>query len=158
MSNDNICGYLFDSSFSRQELINFKKQADALEKMALLEGEKCCEMCKELDFDGVLIEVDENSPYKKQILKARDIIGKKKALGVVCPLQRHAAMIVSEAEPEFVAFRLNKEDNAEDILRWYNELFLIQSAVLSGSYEGDPRVFDTDFLILNRKEYENFGC
>ena len=109
---------------------------------------------EEKNADGVVIEIVEDIPHKKKISELRSKIGKGRFIGIICPLQRHAAMLVSETEPEFVAFRVDDRDKAAEIISWYNELFLIQSAVLSGKEKCDLREFDTDFLILTPQEYK----
>lgn len=152
---DNICCYLLDSSFKKDFILKQAEQIRTQDKMVLLTGAEAPRLCKELNLDGVLIEVSSDEAYKKQILPAREIIGRKKVLGVVCPVERHAAMIVSECEPEFVAFRVKEEDRARELISWYNELFLIQSAVINENCGCDLLQFDTDFVVLTAKEYKN---
>ena len=65
-------------------------------------------------------------------------------------------MIVSEAEPDFVAFQINPEMQTEaaDILRWYGELFLLQSALFYKPELNDELIDLVDFVILNTAEYK----
>ncbi len=154
INDEKICCYLIDSSYKKTAITPLADKIHKQDKLILVGGKDADEICREHNLDGVVIEVVEDVPYKKKILELRGKIGNGRFIGIICPLQRHAAMIVSEMEPEFVAFRVDNRDKAAEIISWYNELFLIQSAVLSGKEECDLREFDTDFLILTPQEYK----
>ena len=81
-------------------------------------------------------------------------------MGVVINPTRHEAMLASETEPEFVAFRYTQENatKAAEVIRWYNELFLIQSAVDLSSGLVDVKGLDVDFVIINSSDYDDFSC
>lgn len=147
--------YLINSAMPEKDLVSVVEKLRPFNKQILIEGCDAASLCLKLDLDGVLVEVDPGQPYKKQLQPVREIIGNKKALGVICPVERHAAMLVSEAEPEFVVFRVDNDNHDAEIIRWYNELFLIQSGVVRGAFAGDLTVFDTDFQIIGAKDYKN---
>ncbi len=156
INNDNICCYLIDSSYKKEKVTALAERIHAAGRLLLVSGKDAADVCRGHELDGVVAEVSEDLPYKKQLSDLRGKIGKGRFVGVVCPLQRHAAMIVSETEPDFVAFRIDDLTRAREIISWYNELFLIQSAVISGKAECDLREFDTDFLILTPEEFKIF--
>lgn len=154
INDDNICCYLIDSSYKREKINGLAERIHAGDRLLLVGGKDADDICREYGLDGVVVEVSEDLPHKKQLLELRGKIGNGRFVGVICPLQRHAAMIISETEPDFVAFRINNLERAREIISWYNELFLIQSAVISGSADCDLRGFDTDFLILTPEEFK----
>ena len=113
--------------------------------------------CQKYKCDGVVIEINDESSYKKQILPIRDKLGSKKIIGVIIPLLRHAAMIVGETEPEFVSFRVDSIsdiERAEKLIEWYNELFLIQSAVVGQVASSSLADLGTDFVMISPKNYK----
>ncbi len=110
--------------------------------------------------DGLIAEVDSSKPVKVQLRPLREKLGTKKALGAVINPTRHEAMLASETEPEFVAFRLTAENmsHAVDVIKWYNELFLIQSAADLSAGLQDVSGLDLDFVIINSRDYDDFSC
>ena len=137
-----------------EQYIQKLRQTDSL---ILLSGAKASELCKKYNCDGVVIEVNNDSPYKKQILPLREQLGSRKVIGVVIPLSRHATMIVGETEPEFVVFRIDSAEElpkAQNLIEWYNELFLIQSAVVGTDDISVLSALETDFVIISPKNYK----
>lgn len=145
--------FILSAALPKDFVASFIAKASAQKCLTLLEGEGALLLCKELNADGVVIKVNDDSPYKKQLKPAREALTNGKVLGVICPPSRHAAMIVSEIEPEFVGFSWHDRDtNLAELIKWYNDLFLIQSAIeISGNI---PEV-ETDFIIMPAKD---FGC
>ena len=45
-----------------------------------------------------------------------------------------------------------------DVIKWYNELFLIQSAIDLSSGLQDIKGLDVDFVIINSSDYDDFSC
>lgn len=154
--SENICCYLADASLPENSLQKLKNSG----KLLLLFGDKAAEKLKPLDADGIVVWTDSKKPIKAQIRPLREKIGAKKALGVVIAATRHEAMLASEVEPEFVAFRLEQENKgpAADVIKWYNELFLIQSAIDLSSGLQDIKGLDVDFVIINSSDYDDFSC
>ena len=66
-------------------------------------------------------------------------------------------MLVSECEPDFIIFRFWKDgfDANAELLKWYGEFFLIQSAVLPKD-EIDVSNLPADFVILSDTAYTIF--
>lgn len=150
-TSNHICCYWFASKPSA----NQRQQTAAAGKLILASPD-----IDIADNDGVVVAVDSTKPLKAQIRPWREKIGGKKALGVIINPTRHEAMLASETEPEFVAFRFNQDNAAaaSEVIKWYNELFLIQSAVdLSGGLV-DIHGLDVDFVIINSSNYDDFSC
>ncbi len=154
--SENVCCYLADASLPENSLQKIKNSG----KLLLLFGDKAAEKLKPLDADGIVVWTDSKKPIKAQIRPLREKIGAKKALGVVIAATRHEAMLASEVEPEFVAFRLDQENKGleADVIKWYNELFLIQSAIDLSSGLQDIKGLDVDFVIINSSDYDDFSC
>ena len=154
--SDNICCYLADASLS----VDYLSQIASKGKMMLLFGDAAPDKCLSIGASGVVVDVDSSLPVKKQIRPVREKIGPQRALGVVIAPSRHEAMLAAETEPEFVCFRCDKTSiaKAKDIITWYNELFLIQSAADLSSGLVDISGLDVDFVIINSRDYKDFGC
>ena len=148
VNNEDICCYVAD------ENSNPKVLAQAMSSDKLVLGENA-DFCREKNLDGLLIDhkVDEKFP---KFIKPLQKQFKGKFMGICCHPSRHEAMIASEAEPDFVIFAVNKDNEAEalEVMRWYAELFLIQSAVTY--FENmDKNLLDlADFVILNASDYK----
>ena len=105
--------------------------------------------CLAYGFDGVLLDFSKSehiaADYKKY---AKDLKGK--IIGAISRNRRHEAMLVSECEPDFVVFKAWRDgiEKIKELTSWYNEMFLIQSALLPEE-EIDYKSFETDFVILD---------
>ena len=145
--------YIVDACLPEDFCVRFIEKARSEGRLVLFDGGNAAVLCRKFGADGVLIRVNGDSPYKKQLKPVREALEKGKILGAVCPPTRHAAMIVSEAEPDFVAFTWRDGDEKlEELVKWYNELFLIQSAL---EISGSPPPVECDFIIMPAKD---FGC
>ena len=148
LNNDDICCYFADEK-SNKKVLALAKTSD---KLVLGEG---VEFCLEAELDGVLIrhQVDEKfAKYIKPIQKQL----KKQSMGIYCQPSRHEAMIASEAEPDFVIFDVNENNQKEalEVMPWYSELFLIQSAVSYFDKIDEKLLNFADFIILNTSTYK----
>ena len=157
VADEQIACYVLSTCLPQTELTKYISNIRNVDKLILLQGSDSPDLCQKYRCDGVLLEIDDKSPYKKQILPVRDKLGNKKIIGAIIPLLRHAAMIIGETEPEFVTFKLDsidEMDKAKKIVEWYNELFLIQSAVVG---QVDSRLLmslETDFVLISPKNYK----
>lgn len=148
IENEDICCYIADSQSSK----NIVSQAKSSDKLVLGEGEV---YSFEADLDGLIIREEVNDKFPKYIKSVQKRI-KGKFTGICCRPTRHEAMLASEAEPDFVIFEINPEEQkaAIEVLQWYSELFLIQSAVTYFE-KIDKKLLDlADFIILNATEYK----
>ncbi len=155
-ADDNICCYLADASLPAEILENCRKTG----KIVLLDGANAAGVCKSLGLDGIVIEPNPQEPLKAQIKKELAAAGVEKTFGIVIPARRHEAMLAGETEPDFVAFKFTPENaaSAAEVIKWYNELFLIQAAADLRDGLQDIREIDTDFVIINSRDYKDFGC
>lgn len=147
-NNKDICCYIAEEKSNSKVL----SKAKASDKLVLSED---IDFCIKQELDGVLIrhEIDEKfSKYMKSLQKTL----KNKYTGIYCNPTRHEAMIASEAEPDFVIFDVNEnnQEKALEVMSWYAELFLIQSAVTYFE-KIDKKLLDfADFVILNASDYK----
>lgn len=154
--SDNICCYIADANLPQSVVDNIIKTG----KMFLLFGAKNAEQVKSMQAAGAVVSLDSSQPIKKQLRPLRENLGAKKVLGAIIEPSRHEAMLASEVEPEFVAFRITaqNQDKARDIIAWYNDLFLIQSAADFSGGVLDISDLDVDFVIINSHDYNDFSC
>lgn len=134
-----------DNSFADE----FIKQAHTQNKLVLAEGLKAIDFYLAHHTDGLIIDTSkEDKPQK--LLKEIQKKAPKAILGVICRNRRHEAMLVSECEPDFLIFKVWAEgfDANKELLAWYNELFLIQSAA-QVEEPCDYTALPTDFIILD---------
>lgn len=150
-AGEDICCYLADEQ-TDAALVN---QAALGNLLVLGCGTQAAEICKKYNLDGALVEIDEKQPVKKQVAAFLEKIGPKKFWGALIRPSRHIAMLAAETEPDFVAFCADGADaGAEDIVKWYNELFLIQSAAVYRENLPDSFLSACDFVILTAGEYK----
>ena len=129
-------------------------------RMLLLAGPDAAKRCKELNADGILAPLDPSKPVKAQLEKQQAAAGKTAVVVPVIPPRRHEAMLASETEPPFVAFAVTPANREAvfPVLKWYNDLFLIQSAVDLTAGAVELSGLDADFVIINSADYADFSC
>ncbi len=134
------------------------KQLQAKNKIVLSMGANAVELCQSLSLDGVIIDMSQ-TPHPKALMdNLRQQLGKDAVIGAITRNRRHEAMIISEAEPDFLIFQAWKDGQPQvaELVQWYNELFLIQSAVLLREEEVSFSDFECDIVIISDKEYNFF--
>ena len=146
--NEDICCYCLSDSFPKALF----DEAVATGKMVLVEGNKALEKCKEYNLDGVVKEVDVSKPLKAQVKALREAL-KKKTLGIIIPARRHEAMLAGETEPEFIAFYSNNEDKDDELISWYNDLFLIPLAWVCSDKQDKEKNRDVDFMMVSAEDF-----
>lgn len=151
--SDNIACYMVADTLSAPKI----NEIISTKKMVLCYGEKSLDVCKKYNLDGVIKEIDESKPLKAQIKSLREEL-KKKSLGVIIPARRHEAMLAGEVEPDFICFKVDKTSHGEDVIKWYNELFLIPLAAICEFETFQTIKSEIDFMIVDSKKFENFGC
>ena len=151
--------FMADSALGEKTLAAMAEETKRSGKIFLVSGEGACDLCQKLNLDGVMIDVSSGEHCAKAVNYARRQIGDK-VLGVISRNRRHEAMLVSECEPDFVAFKAWKEgvEKTKELVSWYNEMFLIQSAVVLAESVDDIKAFDCDIVIGNAADYKNFCC
>lgn len=145
---------MMDEAFNRQ----FSERARQAGKLILSDGEKAPELCKELSLDGVVVDMSKNEKPKSEFQFLRNFLGKNAVIGAITRNRRHEAMVISELEPDFLVFQAWNDgiENVRELVAWYNELFLIQSAVLCRDENIDFETLQSDMVILSDREYTIF--
>lgn len=156
IADSNLQCFILPDSLPQSFIADFCAKAKTAEKLVLLSGEKAADLYLQKLGDGLIIDTskDENPAKHIKEIKAKC---KKSLLGVICRNRRHEAMLVSECEPDFIIFRFWKDGFAtnSELLKWYSEFFLIQSAVQPED-EIDTSNLSADFLILSDDAYTIF--
>ena len=147
--------YLLTSSLSKKFMSDFAKKA--AQKLVLVQGENAPALSKELGLDGFVLDVSHSEKIKAEFEKAKKEAGRDKVSGLIVRNRRHEAMIASECEPDFIIFQAWKEglEHTQELVSWYSELFLIQSAILCEE-DVDFEKINADIVILNDKSYKIF--
>lgn len=148
--------FILEDSLSPDFIKKFCTLARTAGKLVLFSGERAPELYRQKMGDGLIVDTTKEENPKKKI-KEIQASCPKALLGVICRNRRHEAMLVSECEPDFIIFRFWKDGfaaNAE-LLNWYNDLFLIQSAV-QPEEKIDFTGLPADFVILSDTDYTIF--
>ena len=126
-------------------------------KIVLIAGENACEVCNKYQADGVLIDLSKSEHCVKDVDFARKQIGDK-VLGIISRNRRHESMLISECEPDFVVFKAWNQglEQVKELVSWYNEMFLIQSAVILQEPIEKINDFDCDIIIGSTMDYKKF--
>ena len=146
---------ILPTNFSDDFISEYLRKAAASNKIVLLTGTDSVLKCHRFEADGVLLDLSSSDKIKSEIMAAKDIL-KDKYIGVISRNRRHEAMIVSEQEPDFVVFRAWQDgiEKVKELVNWYSELFLIQSAVECEDEDIKFNEFEADIAIINDKEYK----
>ena len=147
--------FVLDSSMPQDFIKSFALKASIKDKITLIMGEKAPALCNDLNADGVIIDLSKSEKIKKEINDIKKQIPGK-ILGIITRNRRHEAMLVSEEEPDFVIFKIWKDgfEKVGELVSWYNEFFLIQSAVLCEE-EINTSTLKADMIILPDVFYKN---
>lgn len=148
--------YLITSSLDRGFAAGFARRAAAAGKLVLSGGENAPELCRDLDLDGFVLDVSGSEKIRADFDKAVKTAGKDKVSGLIIRNRRHEAMLAGECEPDFIIFQVWRDglEKARELVQWYSELFLIQSAVFCREDGVDFRSLAADIVILNDKSYK----
>jgi len=140
--------YVLSDHLSDDFCLKFINNARHQDKIALFYGENAIKFCKEYDADGVIADLG-GDDLKNKMLTLKKELGKNKYVGLFTRNRRHESMLVSEAEPDFVIFKVWKDGFKEvcELVNWYNEFFLIQSAVWVMDEGVDLSSLKADFVI-----------
>ena len=149
-SADNKIGcFVLADNLSAEFMVKFTEEAHKHDKLVLTSGNNAVEAYQNCKADGLIIDASKEEKPQKSV-KQIQAQAKKAILGVISRNRRHEAMLISECEPDFIIFRFWQDGFAEnlELLEWYNELFLIQNAVLP-MQEIDLNSVHSDFVILD---------
>lgn len=125
----------------------FVQKARRLNKLILANGK---ELCQKFDLDGAIFDFTKSENIASDYADAVQGL-KGKVIGGICRGRRHEAMLLSECEPDFVIFKAWKDgaEKIQELTDWYNEFFLLQSALLPMDQDLNFSGFKTDFVIIN---------
>ena len=135
--------------------LEFVQKVHTAGKLVLAQGDDAVTFYQEYGLDGVLIDTVKEAAPQKMIEQVQKQIPQA-VLGVISRNRRHEAMLVSECEPDFVAFKVWNEgiEQTKELLEWYNELFLIQSAAQIEDEAVDIAELTADFVIVDDVKFE----
>ena len=153
LNDDKIGCFILPDTVSSEFAECFISEAKQKEKLVLAHGDNALQFYQQFNPDGLILNtVKEENPRKFiENIRAQ---AKKAIIGVISRNRRHEAMLVSEAEPDFIIFQIWKEglENNVELIDWYNEFFLIQNAAWPKE-EVDYKTVKSDFVILDDTEY-----
>lgn len=140
--------YVLNSALQEEFCRKFIEKAAIDEKIVLFYGENAVDKSIYFSADGIIVDLGCDEA-KEKVVDLRKKLGKGKFIGLFCRARRHESMIVSEAEPDFVVFKIWKDgfENLRELTDWYNDFFLIQSAAWLMEDGIDYNVLKTDFII-----------
>ena len=126
------------------------------EKIALIYGENCADLCKKYNADGAIFDLSMSERIKKDFEGAKEVAGKNKIFGIVTRNRRHETMIAAECEPDFIVFKVWEDlgEKQTELFDWYQEFFLIQSAADMCGTEFCKGTINTDIILLDEKKYK----
>ena len=153
LNDDKIGCFILPDSVEPQFAEHFIKEAGQKGKLVLIDGDNALQFYQKFNPDGLILNtVKENNPRKFiEDIRAQ---AKRAIIGVISRNRRHEAMLVSEAEPDFIIFQIWKDgmENNIELIDWYNEFFLIQNAVWPKE-EVNVKEIKSDFVILDDVKY-----
>ena len=150
--NDLGC-FILTRELSESFKQRFITQAHKIGKLCLFSGQEPIEEYLKFGADGVILDLSKEEKPQR-IIKEFKQKNPKAVLGVISRNRRHEAMLISECEPEFVIFKIWADgiDKTKELLDWFNEFFLIQSAILPVDASLEIEKLAVDFIIKNDKD------
>lgn len=121
----------------------------AHDKVVLFYGDNAVDACKKFGADGVVVDLGADDLKEKMSVLHKEL-GKGKYIGLITRNRRHESMLVSEAEPDFVVFKVWKDgfDKVKELTDWYQEFFLIQSVAWIMEDDVPIEALNTDFAVI----------
>ena len=148
LKNLNEDCYVLDATLDEDFCREFMVLAQKKDIVVLFVGERAVECAKKFGADGVVCEASDKG-VKSQVEDLRKILGKKAIVGLVARNRRHEAMVVSEAEPDFVVFKVWSDgiEKTKELLEWYSDFFLIQSVAWVIDEDVEKSTLMADFIM-----------
>lgn len=140
--------YVLNSGLKEDFCRKFILSATEKEKIVLFYGDDAVMVCKKYNADGVIVDFGADD-LKEKMATLRQEIGKDKFVGLFTRGRRHESMLVSEAEPDFIVFKVWKDgfSQIKELTDWYADFFLIQSAAWVVDDDAPINELCTDFII-----------
>ena len=141
--------FVLATELAQDFCLYFSKKAQEFDKIVLFYGENAVKCCINFGAEGVVLDLGADELQEK-MADLRKELGKEKYIGLFTRNRKHESMIVSEAEPDFVVFKVWKDgfDKVKELTDWYNDFFLIQSAAWLMDEDVDVESLRTDFVIM----------
>ena len=140
--------YALNAALDEEYCREFVEKAAAESRIVLFYGEGAVKTAVHLGADGVILDLGAEG-LKEKMAAVRKKLGKSGVVGLFTRNWRHESMIVSEAEPDFVVFKVWKDgfESVRELTDWYNDFFLIQSAAWTMEDGVPVEELRTDFVI-----------
>ena len=140
--------YALNAALDEEYCREFVENAAAESRIVLFYGEGAVKTAVHLGADGVILDLGVEG-LKEKMAAVRKELGKSGVVGLFTRNRRHESMIVSEAEPDFVVFKVWKDgfESVRELTDWYNDFFLIQSAAWIMEDGVPTEELRTDFVI-----------
>ena len=140
--------YALNAALDEEYCREFVEKAAAESRIVLFYGEGAVKTAVHLGADGVILDLGVEG-LKEKMAAVRKELGKSGVVGLFTRNRRHESMIVSEAEPDFVVFKVWKDgfESVRELTDWYNDFFLIQSAAWIMQDGVPSEELRTDFVI-----------
>lgn len=140
--------YALNAALDEEYCREFVEKAAAESRIVLFYGEGAVKTAVHLGADGVILDLGAEG-LKEKMAAVRKELGKSGVVGLFTRNRRHESMIVSEAEPDFVVFKVWKDgfESVRELIDWYNDFFLIQSAAWTMEDGVPVEELRTDFVI-----------
>ena len=140
--------YALNAALDEEYCREFVETAAAESRIVLFYGEGAVKTAVHLGADGVILDLGVEG-LKEKMAAVRKELGKSGVVGLFTRNRRHESMIVSEAEPDFVVFKVWKDgfESVRELTDWYNDFFLIQSAAWIMEDGVPSEELRTDFVI-----------
>lgn len=121
--------YVLNVALEEEFCRKFVEKAAREERIVLFYGEDAVKVAKRFGADGVVLDLGAED-VKDKLLAVRKELGKGGIVGLFTRNRRHESMVVSEAEPDFVIFKVWRDGflQVKELTDWYADFFLIQSA------------------------------
>ena len=123
--------YILDTSLDKDFLTTFINLSTQEDKIILFYGDNAVELAQYYKANGIIIDQTLTTPPLKDLTPIRKSLGKNSVIGLITRNRRHETMLTAELEPDFIIFKAWNDglDKTTELLNWYNDFFLIQSAV-----------------------------
>ena len=140
--------YILSTSLPEKFCVKFINIATETQKIVLFYGENAVDFVKKYGADGIVADIG-CEKIKEKMLDLRKKLGKGKFVGLFTRNRRHESMIVSEVEPDFIIFKIWNDgfEKVQELTDWYNDFFVIQSAVWPMEKGVDVSNIKTDFVV-----------
>lgn len=140
--------YVLNAALGEDFCRKFMTQAAKEERIVLFYGDNAIAAAKAFGADGVILDLGAEE-VKDKLAAVRKELGKGGIVGLFTRNRRHESMLVSEAEPDFVIFKVWKDgfEGVKALTDWYADFFLVQSAAWVMEEGVDTVALRTDFVI-----------